>query len=78
MACYAGFTYLGNRVALIVQLECGERLFVGDVIFEVRRCTAKKVEVSVFAPSNVPIARENLLGGDGLGIINFKRTRGRK
>lgn len=65
-------------MALVVQLEYGERLFVGDAVFEVQRHSASYIKVIVSAPANVPIARENLLKRDGLGINDFKRTKGIK
>lgn len=65
-------------MALVVQLEYGERLFVGDAVFEVHRHSASYIKVLVTAPPNVPIARENLLKREGLGVNDFKRTKGLK
>ncbi|WP_409994265.1 carbon storage regulator [Pirellula sp. SH-Sr6A] len=56
-----GITKASDRGTLVLQIEKGERFFVGDSEIEISRCGGRKVTVVVRARKEVPVLREKVM-----------------
>lgn len=59
-------------MGLVMRINIGERVLIGDAIIEIRRVGTKAVQMYITAPKETAITREKVLTKHGLSIDKQK------